>query len=148
MKTRLLLVALLAGVVQPSDAQAPNDDARTVLKRLEGEWRVVAVEMDGMQGEVQTVARFAQARVTMLCPPPERSPEFTLTIDPSKSPAWLDHTTTSGKEPVTYRGIYELKGDTLRVVSRTDPAGARPAAFRAPKGSGLVMYTYQRLRAI
>jgi uncharacterized protein (TIGR03067 family) len=147
MTTRMLLAALLVSVAQHSAAQAPGKTPEAELKRLEGQWRVVAYEVDGMQSdEVKVVARFAKGKMTLLAPAPERSPEFTLTIDPSKSPSWMDLTTQTGE--VTYRGIYELKGDTLRVVSQTKAEGARPAVFGAAKGSGLVMYTFKQFKVV
>ena len=55
----------------------------------------------------------------------------------------MDVTNPQGK---THRGIYELKGDTLKGVFQPDEKRERPTKFETKKGSGLVMFTYQRVK--
>lgn len=147
MLTRCLLVAattfLLTTRLGVAQDTAKTTDAE--LKRLAGEWRVVAAERDGAPAESRTVVRFAGAKAT-LSDPGTGLPalELVVALDPAATPPRMDLTNPQGR---TQKGIYKLNGDTLRVVSQADPAGPRPAAFGTAKGDGRVMYTYQLVKA-
>lgn len=126
-------------------AQAPADAVEAELKRLAGKWRVVAAERDGTPAKSDTVAQFIGTKVRLSAPGSGLPPwELTLTLDPSATPPRMDLTNEVGR---TQKGIYELMGDTLRVVSQADPAGPRPTELKTAKGDGRVMYTYQRVKA-
>jgi uncharacterized protein (TIGR03067 family) len=143
------LVALVtAGPARPD---GPGDDGvKGELKRLEGTWRAVAAEMGGKKMDRdprQTdLAVFRGDRNTLIVRSPGWEVKFenTFAIDPTKDPKWIDVTRITDKQ--SWRGIYELKGDTLRMVFTAAPGGARPAAFKTREGSQEVLFTYQRVR--
>src|SRR5262249_34011131 len=64
-----------------------------------------------------------------------------VTIDPSKSPKWMDHTFQNGKQ--VHKGIYEFKGDKLRVLMGL-PGGERPTEFKTKEGDKLWLRTFER----
>ena len=151
MKARLLLLALAcviavcdrAGIA--GDAPKAGNEVREEMKRLEGEWKVVAAEMDGAAVESKTVVKFAGGKCILTeSDPGLPTLELAVVLDPGKEPKWMDVTNLLKK---THRGIYELKGDTLKAVFRPDEKGERPTEFKTKKGSGLIMYTYERVKA-
>ena len=68
----------------------------------------------------------------------------TFKVDPTKKPKTIDVTFTDGPEKGKIAlGIYELEGDTYKVI--TDPAGkSRPAEFAIKPGSGYVLQVLKR----
>ncbi len=66
-------------------------------------------------------------------------------VDPSCQPKAIDFVIrdVDGNE-VCYRGIYELKGNTLRICQTVKANGPRPARFEAPKGSQRVLEVWRR----
>jgi hypothetical protein len=47
-----------------------------------------------------------------------------------------------------WKGIYALKGDTLRICDNApDLAKPRPTAFEAKRGSGYVLITFKRAKS-
>jgi uncharacterized protein (TIGR03067 family) len=143
MMTRLIpcviAAALCAGA---SIGDEPNKATKEELKLLEGGWRVVAAEMDGKATESKAVVTFAGERCTISVPR-SGAPiiETTMKIDPTQTPKWMDVTNDLKK---TQKGIYELKGDTLKAVFQIDEKGDRPTEFKTKKGE--VMYTYERVK--
>lgn len=70
----------------------------------------------------------------------------TFTIDPAKTPKRIDVRSAEGPfKGKTLPGIYELKGDTLRLCLDGDgKADKRPAAFEAPGTTRNMLLTYRR----
>jgi uncharacterized protein (TIGR03067 family) len=144
MTTRLfscaIVVALCVGV---SCGDEPNKAVQEELKLLEGEWRIVATEVDGKAIETaKTVVTFASGKCTISVPGSGiPAIETTIAIAPTQEPKWMDVTNAN---KVTQKGIYELKGDTLKAVFRIDEKRDRPTEFKSTKGT--VLYTYERVK--
>ncbi len=66
-------------------------------------------------------------------------------VDPSCQPKAIDFflRDVDGNE-VLYRGVYELKGNTLRICRTLTPNGPCPAEFTAEKGSKTVLAVWRR----
>jgi uncharacterized protein (TIGR03067 family) len=65
-------------------------------------------------------------------------------IDPDKDPKQIDITREIKKgDPRTLRGIYEIKGDTLKVCYFASDTGRRPTEFASMEGvrTGLIVLT-------
>jgi uncharacterized protein (TIGR03067 family) len=122
------LVALGAvGVVATSIwADATSDEA----KKLEGDWAVTSATRDGkavddlpfkqmeVVGEkLATMGRDGAVQV------------FTFKVDPTKKPKTIDLRRESVKNGETQLGIYELDGDTLKLVLGRPNADTRPKEF-------------------
>jgi uncharacterized protein (TIGR03067 family) len=133
--------------VMGQETPKKDDAVREDLKRLEGTWRVVAVELAGKEidleeiGDGQNLLVFSGTKCSTVTG--KRTIECTFTIDPTKSPKWIDVTRTSDK--VAWPGIYELKGDTLKVFQGT-PGGKRPAEFKTKEGTRQVIHTHKRVQ--
>jgi uncharacterized protein (TIGR03067 family) len=141
MSKRVLLV--LAAVLLVA-----ADDKKKDLEQMQGTWTVVESEADGKKaGEADLKAAKLELTIkdnkftykagdTVLL-------EGTVELGPDKTPKALD---AKGKDPTGREaasiGIYELKGDTMRVCFV--PAGERPTKFDASAGSKQTIVVYQR----
>ncbi len=88
---------------------APVDD----LKQLEGSWQVINMEANGKQAPSEKMPKkltIAGNKLTGL------GPEMEFKTDASKTPKWIDLTFKRGDQSSTVKGIYELKGDTLKLA--------------------------------
>jgi uncharacterized protein (TIGR03067 family) len=146
MVKRLLMMLLLLSL---SGAAAlggddPQKAMEAELKRLEGEWQIVAAEQGGMAVASRDRVVFAGRKCTITSPKAKIVLENTITIDPAKTPRHIDVTNTMTREK--WLGIYELKGDQLKAVFQGDKDGQRPTEFKTRKGSLEVMYTYERVK--
>lgn len=108
-------------------------------KLLQGEWRAVAVEVQGRQLTAEQV-KAARVRVKgdkmTVTLGPGTVTESTIHLDPTKKPKALDLTPLAGEEKGTRcpAGIYELDGDSLRICVNDRPGGRSPAR-RSSSGS-------------
>src|SRR4029077_474556 len=71
---------------------------------------------------------------------------YTITLDPKQRRIDVfHHETPKGTWGGSLKGIYEIQGNTLKVCY--DLKGQRyPKSFEAGRGSGQVLYTFQRVR--
>ena len=117
----------------------------TDLDRLQGTWRITALELDGaaMRDGV------GDATITV------HGTEFTshgmgepyagsITLMPGERPKAFDLAFTAGPpQGLTNRGIYKLDGDTWTICLATR-ADARPRRFATRADSGIALETLQR----
>jgi uncharacterized protein (TIGR03067 family) len=148
MKRRVLpvlaAVATALGFLGASAGEEPDKAVEAELKRLDGEWKIIAAEQGGAAVESNDVVVFSGRKCTVTNPGTKIVLESTISIDPSKTPKRIEVTNTATKE--VWAGIYELKGDTLRAVFQGEKGGERPTEFKTKKGSLEVMYTYERVK--
>jgi uncharacterized protein (TIGR03067 family) len=142
----MLVLPAALSCVALSDGDEPQQAraVETELKRLAGEWRIVAAEQSGEAAESSGVVVFSGLKCTITDPTTSLVLDNTITIDPSKTPKQIGMTNTKTKQ--TWVGIYELKGDQLRAVFQGEKGGKRPTEFKTEKGSQEVMYTYERVK--
>ena len=107
MVARLLLgVTVVWLCVGTSFGDEPDKVAKEELKRLAGEWKIVAAEADGKPVESKGVVTFtADGKCTISS---QRSGipdiETTFAIDPTKGPKHMDVVVATSK--ATHKGIY------------------------------------------
>jgi uncharacterized protein (TIGR03067 family) len=132
-RNNLWVVALVSLAVSATwQGVRAEDTGADVLKKLQGTWQFVSQEMDGKPRPKEELAKqtitFTGDKWTV-----RRDGEVvqagTHKFDPAKKPAQVDAPVTEGEgKGDTMLGIYELKGDTLRVCF--DPKGKkRPTDF-------------------
>jgi uncharacterized protein (TIGR03067 family) len=130
MLAALTIVCLGLGT---SAAAVQGGDAAKVLKEMEGSWTVVSMEFQGKKIPDEKVK---ELNLQMVFKGDKYSQhtggkldeEGTLKLDPSKKPPTIDLSIETGKDKgKTQLGVYELKGDTLRVSL------ARPGSTDRPK---------------
>jgi len=155
--TRSLLGLLSAGALLTAVAtMATADDARDEAikkdrKRIEGTWRVVAVEVGGnkvteVDVKKYTVVNAADGTWSLRSDGKEVT-RGTSTIDPAKTPRTLDFTATEGElKGNRYLGIYEL-GEKARKMCFAPPGKERPTEFASPPGGDHILVTFEREKA-
>jgi uncharacterized protein (TIGR03067 family) len=148
MKLILPVVALLlaAAVARPQDEASKSD-----LKKMDGTWKVTLHEMGGKKttedvnkkADVQLVIKDGKFTISF---GGKEAGAGTIKLDASKKPKTIDVTTTKGpQEGKTMQGIYELKGDDMRVCF-AQPGDARPTEFGTKEGSSQLLLGYKRVQ--
>jgi len=143
----ILMLMLVLGVVGVAAAVGPDDDVKADLKKLEGTWRLVGLEVGGKQVNPDTWGRpvrreFSGTKSSFASG--ERVVDGQITINPSKTPKWIDENLVTDKR---FQGIYELKGDTLRLFMVPE-GGQRPTELKTKEGTQQAIQTYERVKAV
>jgi uncharacterized protein (TIGR03067 family) len=138
-----LIVLYVAMVWQPSSRGA-DDDA----DGLQGVWIAQSMEADGKAAPAEAVKRM---RLTFKGDKlflrgnfdNDREEECTYKVDPKKTPKQLDF--TPPKETKAILGIYEVKGDELKICMRHGSStDGRPTEFATKADSKLVLLVLKR----
>ncbi len=136
------VILLAAGLAAASVVGA--DSTKEDLKNGQGNWTVVSVEIDGKDAS----NAFKEAKVTVkgervtLAFPNGTELVRTFKLDATTKPKCIDIKNDKGE---TTEGIYELKGDELKVcLSIKGGVAERPDAFTTESGSGRVLYALRR----
>jgi RNA polymerase sigma factor (sigma-70 family) len=117
------------------------------LTQLQGTWRLVAAEEGGKALPPANFGRnthWSFEGSTATFESGLRRLTGTITLDDTKAPKWIDLTLGKGPEPVL-QGIYELKGDTLRLFLLPPDVG-RPTEFKTREGALQTIGTYERVK--
>jgi uncharacterized protein (TIGR03067 family) len=143
----IMAVALLIGADKAKDS---DEVAKKEMKKLEGTWIGVSVEMSGRKvpGEDLKKAPFKltlKAGKYTLKMPGETS-RGSFKIDPTKKPKTVDSVPADGpSKGTTIQGIYEIKGDTLKACYDTS-GNTRPKVFDTKDKEGYVLIVYKRVK--
>jgi uncharacterized protein (TIGR03067 family) len=140
-RSPLLLLLLTSG------AWAPYNPTKKEPDPLKGKWRLVDMIVKGepipanerrgfmivFNGTSMTVSGFTKKK------------QFTYSLDSSTTPKSFDALALNGNfKGKTAPGIYELRGDTLRLCLPNDDTGGRPTEFASEKGSNMALLTLVR----
>jgi uncharacterized protein (TIGR03067 family) len=144
---RLSCVCLLAAGVLPAVAAEPDPVSKD-RKALQGEWAVEALEYNGKdytdkykiafacKDDVLTVQGDGAVR--------KEYAKLTFKLDPSTTPKCVDLTVAGGvQKDAKLEGIYELKGDELRLCVKVFGSD-RPTEFKSPAGASIALLTLKR----
>ncbi len=144
-----VLLALLVGLITfrtsfstPPAVEQPNPALD--LERLQGIWQVVAIESNGrtLLKEEFPITKLKIQGDTILHESPVHHQEVTFQIQPEQNPKTIDMQGT-GYHTETYKAIYSLEGDTLRICRPDDDE--RPTEFTSRPGSKILLYTAKRI---
>lgn len=141
MPTPLLLLLLLQPAPQAQDA------AKKDLEAMQGTWTLAALEADGkdvppakLEGTTLTIKGDLYRVKTKT-----QTHDVRLKLDAGKSPRHLDMTFLDGaNKDKTLEGIYEVKGDTLRICRGLLPDQARPEQFATWPNTNYFVMTWTR----
>jgi uncharacterized protein (TIGR03067 family) len=151
---RIALVTLLCTLVLTASGRTgpradDKADIEKELKKFQGTWTFESVEAGGKE---QPAAEFK--RMTLIFEGDKHTVKKgdeviqvgTQKLDPSKSPKTIDVTMTEGPSKGTVMlGIYEIRGDTLKVCF--DPEGKkRPTEFKSAAGSQTFVAVHNRVK--
>jgi uncharacterized protein (TIGR03067 family) len=114
------------------------------LQSLQGKWQMLSSERDGMKAADDFVKTFKRTVkgdtyvVTFEDGEGEHTLSGKITLDPTKSPKWLDaHMTDGAMKGKTMVAIYKLEGD-MQTLCVAPPGKDRPTAFDSSQGTLLV----------
>jgi len=139
MRGKCLWVVAIASLAAGGTLQGVDgeDNGKDVLKKIQGTWKFVSQEIEGKPRPKEELAKqtitFAGDKWTV-----RRDDKViqagTHKFDPTKKPAQVDAVVAEGEDKgSTMLGIYELKGDTIKVCF--DPKGKeRPKDFTSKAG--------------
>jgi uncharacterized protein (TIGR03067 family) len=125
----------------------PAEQAEQELRRLQGEWVMAALEVDG-QAVPEEKIRGTTLRIKgdqYVVTADGKTYEVTLRLDPSASPKAVDMAFPDGPNaPKVGKGIYKLEGDTFVLCRAQSTEGERPAQFGTWPNTGVFMVTWKR----
>jgi uncharacterized protein (TIGR03067 family) len=145
--TIILAAVLLIAGGNPRD-RAP----RTNREQFQGTWELITLEVNAQQAFQIALGDLAEARLVAegdSCRLRFGEAERTMTyrLNPGKAPQAIDLTVTAGPDKSkTFRGIYALDGDTLKICYHPQPGKARPSAFTGGADAGFLVFTWRRLK--
>jgi uncharacterized protein (TIGR03067 family) len=141
------LLAPLAADAQP--AKDRTDDA----KRLEGTWKVVALEADGRQAPPEELKggswSIKGSEVQFTEPRQKPAGKAAVKLDPAKDPKHIDLVGLDGPQKgKKIQGIYKFEKNRLVICLRGPeaPEKGRPKKFMTEADSGLGMITLERVK--
>jgi uncharacterized protein (TIGR03067 family) len=144
-----LVFAVVVSAASMSSVYGASADKE--IKALEGVWVARAIEVDG--GKIEgfesgnVVQLFLDGNRYVSKVGPNAIEQGTITVDPGKSPAWIDLMPQTGeKRGQVVPGIYMLRGDNLVLCIAASPAN-RPIEFSAPKGDNRILVIYKRIKS-
>jgi uncharacterized protein (TIGR03067 family) len=143
------ILALLA--MAPLCFATQGDTVKTELAKLEGAWQVVGHETEGKATNEEfwrTVQFFFKGNQLTFKGDDilsKKVARITLVIDPSTTPRVIDMRIVEGEfKGTTLEGVYELKGDDLKICFRNDAMKNRPTDFSTKQDANLVLFTLKR----
>jgi uncharacterized protein (TIGR03067 family) len=144
MKLRLLGLVVVGVLLAADDAKK---DAKAV-RQIEGTWKGVSLEQDGTENEdAKNFTVMIKDGKYDVKNGDEPIGKGKLKLDPTKKPKAMDIEVEEGENAgQTELGIYEIKGDTLRICF-APPDKPRPKKFSAKEGTGYTLVVLKRTKS-
>lgn len=151
MRCAFLVAIVLAIVGTAFDVH--GQDAKGDLKKIQGEWIVVAMEKGGKKASKEHIQdlRISFKSDVMTFSSTKKNdtrkpPEFLVRLDPSKKPAAFDVVALQGLlQGMTGFGIYQIKGDEFTFVMPDQVGEDPPKGFTQDTMGDCTMYTLKRM---
>jgi uncharacterized protein (TIGR03067 family) len=140
----MMLLILAAG--PGADEAAPKD-----LDAIQGTWETTAVHYDGRDlaaDGLKLKLTFKGKEVSVDGDDEVKKDygKFTVKLDPSTKPKCIDIVVVAGEQKDSViEGIYELKGDELRLCARV-VGKERPDKFASPEGQNIALVVLKRVK--
>jgi uncharacterized protein (TIGR03067 family) len=138
--TKLLSAAAITLSITFLATAADDDKAKSDKELLQGTWNALSGERDGEKLNEFQLKNWEQMvfKDDKFTREGSEKKEGTFAIDPKKEPKEIDLNLTVKGQAATWQGIYELKGDTLKLALKP---GGRPTEFDSKGG---VMIVFER----
>jgi len=125
----------------------PTDEAKKDLEKLQGEWVMAALEVNGKpvpEEKVRgTILTIKGDKYTLGVK--DAKHEVTIKLDPAQKPKAIDMLFPDGTNvPKVGKGIYKIEGDTFVLCRSQATEGARPTDFATTPDTGYFMVTWKR----
>jgi uncharacterized protein (TIGR03067 family) len=144
---RCVVLVLAAGLLVAGDKK---EDAKKDLKKFQGQWVAVSVELNGkaVPDEAVKSVKVTVKGNKVTIKEGDMTSEGKFTLDPTKKPKQIDGTAKEGDKEVKTIGIYEFDGDKVKICYAL--AGKeRPKEFSTKAGtqqSPLILTVYKRAK--
>jgi uncharacterized protein (TIGR03067 family) len=131
----------LVGLLTLVAVAPPEDPASREQEKLQGNWRLVSVEVDGMKMPAQQVNEFSltfkAGKFTSHRGGEKRTGNYS--IDLSRKPRTMDIVPAEGPDKgKTWSLIYTLEGNTLRICG-SEIGKDRPEGFDTKDQKGIIL---------
>src|SRR5262249_45019185 len=127
-------------------ADAPKDEVKKDLDKLQGTWKLVSGEQEG-EAMAEDGLKAAKLTVTgdkFSIKLGDFEGDGTQKLDPTKKPKTVDAVGTGGQtQGMTYLGIYEFSGDSLKQCY-AQPGDERPKEFTTKSGTGRFLFVWKK----
>lgn len=145
----ILACLFCVGLAFTLAAEDTEDAIKKDRKRIEGTWRVTAIEASGKEvakDDIQGMVVINSADGSWVLRLDDKEiAKGSSTIDPSKTPKTIDLEMKTEKEAVEHHlGIYEL-GDKTRKLCFAPKAKGRPSDFKSTSENGAILVTFERV---
>ena len=130
-----------------------NSRADDATDALQGVWEAKSGEHEGKQGTPEELKfvrfTFKGEKISIRDHIDRPQIEVTYTVDAKKSPNQIDVTISDPAIKQKILGIYEIKGDELKMCFRNpeNAAAGRPTEFATKGSSGLALIVFKRVPA-
>jgi len=112
---QLLLSAVAVGLLTAAD-KPESDAVKKEMDKLQGYWEVTAAEGAGLDADAKQLKLVFTGDKLAFSKGNKAVHEATYKVDPSQKPRTIDITHVTGpQQGKTFRGIYELEGDQLKI---------------------------------
>jgi len=146
--TQARLLRFLLASFACSLALGGDDQVKDELKRHQGTWITTSSIFDGQSASpeiVRSIKRIVTDDHVVWERDGKRFAGTKIELDPGRSPKTIDVIPDGGPNRGEHiRGIYNLDGDTI-TICMAGPAQPRPKEFKAEKGSGCSLRTFERV---
>lgn len=128
-------------------AAEPTKEAKKDLEKLQGEWVMASLEVDGkevplekLQGTTLTIKGDKY-----IVDVKGKKHEVTITLDPGQKPSAIDMAFPDGPNaPKIGKGIYKIEGNTWVLCRAQATENDRPTQFGTWPNTGIFQVTWQR----
>jgi uncharacterized protein (TIGR03067 family) len=139
MHWQLLTVVLVVAAPAPPEKEKKDEE------KMQGTWLVVSMVREGTSA---ADAEFKNVKVTikddvLAVKDGDKDEQVTIKLDPTKTPKTIDMATKNKPMAEQISGIYELKGDDLKICFAKG-GGARPTEFASKPGSNDALIVLKR----
>jgi uncharacterized protein (TIGR03067 family) len=114
--------------------------------RIQGTWRVESATIAGKNASAEELKELQKDPMVFRGDKLVGRYEATFKLDPDKKPKEIDVTARTGKQQMTFRGIYRLDGDELTLCLSSVPNGERPAGFTLKDGDKAGTIVLKRMK--
>lgn len=135
MKLYLLLMIVFGLLIGPLNFK---DEAQREHEKIQGTWKVVSAQDSGRKApdEVIKNLKWIITKDTITYKFGVKNTALSFVLDPSKNPKWIDLTeVVEGEKVKPSLGIYELKGDDLKICYPEAGNVERSTAFESKADS-------------
>jgi uncharacterized protein (TIGR03067 family) len=145
---KLIFASLVLSAVVFVGLSAAADDAKSDLAALQGTWELSYFEQDGKEVKLENVTKLTFTDDKFVV---KRGDEIvaagSFKLDPSKKPKACETTYNDGPDKgKTFKGIYQIEGDTEKFCRAGLPSDERPTEFKTKPDSRQVMSVYKRVQ--